>query len=103
MSPSTSLGLEGGYFGPALTPSTSADPLLLRDKLQTEEAISALRKRKGNKSGAFYKEQVCRAEVHRIEALLTCFSFLRTLTSRVCSNRSTSTSPRLRRKRTTTA
>jgi hypothetical protein len=52
--------MGGGYFGPALTPVTSSDPLLLKDKLQSEETISELRKRKGNKSGAFYKEQVRR-------------------------------------------
>ncbi|GAA6011073.1 hypothetical protein JCM10207_005486 [Rhodosporidiobolus poonsookiae] len=47
----------GGYFGPALTPSSSADPLLLKSKVQTEEHISELRKRKGNKSAAYYKKQ----------------------------------------------
>ncbi|GAA5974598.1 hypothetical protein JCM11641_007018 [Rhodosporidiobolus odoratus] len=51
------LSQAAAYFGPALTPVGSADPLLLRDKLQSEAHISELRKRKGNKSGAFYKKQ----------------------------------------------
>ncbi|GAA5877806.1 hypothetical protein JCM8547_002689 [Rhodosporidiobolus lusitaniae] len=54
-SPLVTLG--GGYFGPALTPTSSTDPLLLASRLQSEETISELRKRKGNKSHAFYAKQ----------------------------------------------
>ncbi|GAA5997485.1 cation diffusion facilitator family transporter [Rhodotorula paludigena] len=53
----TSPGLDvGGSYFPALTPTTSHDPLLLRDRLQTPETLSDLRRRK-NKSHAFYTRQ----------------------------------------------
>jgi len=56
MTPSDGLN-QTAYF-PAITPIQSSDPLLLATKLQTEETISALRKRKnGGKTGAFYSKQ----------------------------------------------
>lgn len=56
MTPSDGLN-QTAYF-PAITPVQSSDPLLLATKLQTEETISALRKRKnGGKTGAFYSKQ----------------------------------------------
>lgn len=46
-----------GYF-PPVTPVTSYDPLLLKSRLQTEDHITDLRKRKGKgKSAAFYTKQ----------------------------------------------
>ncbi|BGP52141.1 hypothetical protein JCM10450v2_008112 [Rhodotorula kratochvilovae] len=49
------LGPTLGYF-PALTPTSSHDPLLLRSRVQTDEQLSELRRRKV-KSHAFYKRQ----------------------------------------------
>ncbi|GAA5882748.1 hypothetical protein JCM3774_003254 [Rhodotorula dairenensis] len=45
-----------GYF-PPITPQTSHDPLLLKSRLQSEDHITELRKRKGNSSAAFYQKQ----------------------------------------------
>lgn len=45
-----------GYF-PPVTPQTSHDPLLLKSRLQSEDHITELRKRKGNSSAAFYQKQ----------------------------------------------
>ncbi|GAA5989292.1 hypothetical protein JCM5350_003433 [Sporobolomyces pararoseus] len=51
-------GLSATNYFPAITPVHSNDPLLLATRLQTEEHISELRKRKnGNKTGAFYSKQ----------------------------------------------
>ena len=51
-------GLNTTNYFPAITPVHSNDPLLLATRLQTEEHISELRKRKnGNKTGAFYSKQ----------------------------------------------
>ncbi|BGP20697.1 hypothetical protein JCM10213v2_008860 [Rhodosporidiobolus nylandii] len=66
-SPIASPSLPGtqGYFGPALTPISSADPLLLASKLQTEAHITELKRRKGKKHGgaaAFYENQNKRIE-----------------------------------------
>lgn len=61
-SPSQTPGTLGavdylGYF-PPITPQTSHDPLLLKARLQTEDHITELRKRKGKpKSAAFYQKQ----------------------------------------------
>lgn len=57
LSPGTSPALASlGYF-PALTPTTSHDPLLLRDRVQTDEHLSELRKRKKKSLHALYSRQ----------------------------------------------
>ncbi|GAA5883662.1 hypothetical protein JCM16303_004752 [Sporobolomyces ruberrimus] len=51
-------GLNTTNYFPPITPVHSKDPLLLATRLQTEEHISELRKRKnGGKTGAFYSKQ----------------------------------------------
>jgi len=51
-------GLNATNYFPAMTPVHSNDPLLLATRLQTEEHISELRKRKNGKgTGAFYSKQ----------------------------------------------
>lgn len=60
-SPMLGPGASLGYF-PPLTPVASHDPLLLRSRLQTEDHISSLRKRKGDKSSDFYQRQ--NAHIH---------------------------------------
>ena len=52
---SPALGSTLGYF-PALSPTTSHDPLLLRERVQTDEQLSELRRRK-KKAHGFYRAQ----------------------------------------------
>lgn len=73
LGPSTVATLTGRPVN--LVRSGSRDPLLLRDRLQSEEALNTLRKRgkKGKSMGRFYEEQndhiVCRRRPGHLPSL----------------------------------